>query len=329
MMTRLLGLSLAFFVIMSPAMVWAERVWDSQLKRYLTDQEMAHAEVFLTEEDALKLMFPQSERIRKEVLKLSPEKKLQIEERIGWKFPEESFEVYVGETGTQINGYALVQNTIGKHKPMTYMVGIGNTGHVLNVELLVFREARGSEVRTKRFNVQYEGKAASDPVRLNKDIINISGATMSVRSMTAGIKRVLVLVDEFYLKPAGLGSDTVAAKKIGTGDLRIHLRKLTGSDAVLNHAQLQHSLPSPRLGSAHPAGLHLLSLLDAGWLYLFLLLGPQHDGAVATRDRQSLPGIGCHIRGTDVVQRAGRNHPLPPLYDAGRVYNSGPCALSH
>jgi uncharacterized protein YndB with AHSA1/START domain len=166
MMIRLLRLLLALFVIMSPAMVWAARVWDSELKRYLTDQEMNHAEVFLTEEDALKLMFPQSERIRKEVLKLSPEKKLQIEERIGWKFPEESFEVYVGETGTQINGYALLQNTIGKHKPMTYMVGVDNTGHVLNVELLVFREARGSEVRTKRFNVQYEGKTVLDPVRI-------------------------------------------------------------------------------------------------------------------------------------------------------------------
>ena len=204
-------------ILVLPLPARGERVWDAQLKRYLTEQEMTYAEVFLTEEDALKLMFPKSERIRKEVLKLSPEKKLQIEERIGWKFPEESFEVYVGETGTKIDGYALVQNTIGKHKPMTYMVGIDNTGHVLNVELLVFREARGSEVRTKRFNVQYEGKTVLDPVRLNKDIINISGATMSVRSMTAGIKRGLVLVDEFYLKPAVLGSDTVAAREAEQG----------------------------------------------------------------------------------------------------------------
>ena len=207
----------AMTLMMPTTRVQAERVWDSELKRYLTDQEMSHAEVFLTEEDALKLMFPQSERIRKDVLTLSPEKKLQIEERIGWKFPEESFEVYIGETGTQINGYALVQNTIGKHKPMTYMVGVDNTGHVSNVELLIFREARGSEVRTKRFNVQYEGKTVLDPVRINKDIINISGATMSVRSISAGVKRVLVLVDEFYLKPAGLGSDTVAAKKSEKG----------------------------------------------------------------------------------------------------------------
>jgi hypothetical protein len=217
MMARLLILSLAFSFMASPAIVWAERVWDSELKRYLTEQEMSMAEVFLTEEEAVKLMFPKSERVRKELLRVPMDKKAIIEERIGWKFPEESFDVYIGETGSQIDGYALVQNTIGKHKPMTYMVGVDARGRVSNVELLVFREARGSEVRTKRFNVQYEGKTVLDPVRINKDILNISGATMSVRSMTAGIKRVLVLVDEFYLKPAGLGSDTVAAKKSEKG----------------------------------------------------------------------------------------------------------------
>lgn len=217
MTARLRILSLAFSLIISPTMALAERVWDSELKRYLTEQEMSMAEVFLTEEEAVKLMFPKSERVRKELLRVPMEKKQIIEERIGWKFPEESFDVYIGETSSQIDGYALVQNTIGKHKPMTYMVGVDARGHVSNVELLVFREARGSEVRTKRFNVQYEGKTVLDPVRINKDILNISGATMSVRSMTAGIKRVLVLVDEFYLKPAGLGSDTVAAKKSEKG----------------------------------------------------------------------------------------------------------------
>lgn len=217
MMTRWLALSLALFFVMSPAIVWAERVWDNDLKRYLTEQEMSMAEVYLSEEEAVKLMFPKSEHIKKDLLRVPADRKLAIEERIGWKFPEDSFEVYIGETGTQVDGYALVQNTIGKHKPMTYMVGVDNRGHISNIELLIFREARGSEVRQKRFNSQYEGKTVLDPVRLNKDIINISGATMSVRSMTAGIKRVLVLVDEFYLKPAGLGSDTVASKKSEKG----------------------------------------------------------------------------------------------------------------
>jgi Na+-translocating ferredoxin:NAD+ oxidoreductase RnfG subunit len=217
MMTRLLALSLALSFIMSPAMVWAERVWDSEIKRYLTEQEMSMAEVFLSEEEAVKLMFPKSERIKKDILRVPTDKKMAIEERIGWKFPEDAFEVYIGETGTQVDGYALVQNTIGKHKHMTYMVGVDSTGACTNVELLVFREAKGSEVRTKRFNVQYEGKTVHDPIRINKDIINISGATMSVRSISAGVKRVLVLVDEFYLKPAGMGSDTVDTMKSEKG----------------------------------------------------------------------------------------------------------------
>lgn len=219
MISRRLLLATCFTVLFIPLPARGERIWDAELKRYLTEQEMTHADVFLTEEEALKLMLPSSERIRKDTLRLTEEKKAQIEERIGWKFPEESFEVFIGETGTQVDGYALIQNTIGKHKPMTYMVGIDNKGRVLNVELLVFREARGSEVRTKRFNVQYEGKTCLDPVRINKDIINISGATMSVRSMSAGVKRGLVLIDEFYLKPLGLGSDTITAQKSDKGFL--------------------------------------------------------------------------------------------------------------
>ncbi|MEO6306757.1 MAG: FMN-binding protein [Nitrospiraceae bacterium] len=195
----------------------AERIWDNDLKRYLTEEETNHAEVFMTEEDAVKIMLPKSERIRKAVIRLSQEKKDAIEQRIGWKFPEESFDVHIGETGDKIDGYAMVHNTIGKHKHMTYMVGVDTRGACTDVELLVFREARGSDVGRKRFNAQYEGKTVSDPIRINKDIINISGATMSVRSISAGVKRVLVLVDEFYLKPAGLGSDTVAAKKSEQG----------------------------------------------------------------------------------------------------------------
>jgi hypothetical protein len=196
-----------------PLSAEAERVWDNDLKRYLTEDELSHAEVFLSEEEAVKIILPKSNRVRKETLRLTQEKKDLIEQRIGWKFPEEAFEVYVGETGEKIDGYAMVHNTIGKHKHMTYMVGVDATGACSDVELLVFREARGSEVGRKRFNVQYEGKTVLDPIRINKDIINITGATMSVRSISAGVKRVLVLIDEFYLKPVGIGSDTLAAKR--------------------------------------------------------------------------------------------------------------------
>ncbi|MDF0668429.1 MAG: FMN-binding protein [Nitrospira sp.] len=214
MITRLCVMVIAI-LLMPVTQASAERIWDSDLKRYLTQQEMTAAEEFMSEEEGVKIMLPKSQQVRKEVIKLTQEKKVHIEERIGWKFPEESFEVYIGESGGQVDGYAVVQNTIGKHKPMTYLVGIDNEGSVSDVELLVFRESRGSDVGKKRFNAQYEGKTVLDPIRIKSDITNITGATMSVRSMSAGVKRVLVLIDEFYLKPAGIGSDTMAKRNKG------------------------------------------------------------------------------------------------------------------
>ncbi|MEY4528027.1 MAG: hypothetical protein RL768_1746 [Nitrospirota bacterium] len=194
----------------------SEKIWDAELRRYLKDDDFKYEE-FMSEEEAVKTILPKSQRVHKELIRLTPEKKELIEQRIGWKFPEESFELYIGETGDKVDGYAMIHNTIGKYKHMTYMVGVDPKGVCTDVELLVFRDAKGSEVGKKRFNSQYDGRTVSDPIRINKDIINISGATMSVRSMSAGVKRVLVLVDEFYLKPAGLGSDTVASRKSEKG----------------------------------------------------------------------------------------------------------------
>lgn len=200
-------------MVLSAGPVYAERIWDAELKRFLTPQEMGQEEVFLSEDEAARLMFPKSEAISQEIIQLTPEKKRTVEERIGWHFPETEFAAYIGKSKDRIDGYAVVQNTIGKHKPMTYMVGVDANGEVTNIEVLVYRESKGSEVRTKRFNAQYEGKTLDDPIRINKDIINISGATMSVRSLSAGVKRTLVMVDEMYLKPAGRGSDSQQAQQ--------------------------------------------------------------------------------------------------------------------
>jgi len=182
------------------AMAQDEQVWDEDLNRFLTPQEMGQEDVYLTPEDAAKLMFPESDHIRSEVITITEDQKRLIVERIGWHFPESTFDCFIGETKGTIDGWAFIQHTIGKHKPMTYMVGVAPDGEVTNVEILVYRESRGSEVRKKRFNYQYQGKTVDDPIRINRDLINISGATMSVRSMSAGVKRALVLADELYLK---------------------------------------------------------------------------------------------------------------------------------
>jgi H+/Na+-translocating ferredoxin:NAD+ oxidoreductase subunit G len=197
-----LAAALPLWVALAPLVIAAEtgkRTWDPDLKRWLTEEELGSIEVYLTEAQALKLLFPKSQQVRTEELRLTPDQKARIQEKIGWKFPEESFRAFKAESNGKVDGYAVVQETIGKHRPITYIVGVTTDGKVSDVEILVYRESKGSEVRMKRFNSQYEGKTPLDPIRINKDIINITGATMSVRSVSAGVKRALVLVDEFYL----------------------------------------------------------------------------------------------------------------------------------
>jgi hypothetical protein len=211
--------SLILAFIPQPGNAQNAPIWDEELKRYLTPQEMGQEDVYLTPEEAAKLMFPDSDHIRNEMVSLSPEQKKLIEERIGWNFPETTFDIFIGVTKGKIDGWGLIQNTIGKHKPMTYMVGVDPQGEVLSVEVLIYRESRGSEVRKKRFNYQYQGKNPYHPIRINRDIINISGATMSVRSMSAGVKRSLVLVEELYLKPSGKGDAINMANRSDKGFL--------------------------------------------------------------------------------------------------------------
>lgn len=202
MLKRVLSAALPLWFACAPLVMAAEtgkRTWDPDLKRWLTEEELGSIEVYLTEEQALKLLFPKSQQVRAEELRLAPEQKARIQERIGWKFPEESFRAFKAESSGKVDGYAVIQETIGKHRPITYLVGVTPDGRVSDIEILVYRESKGSEVRMKRFNSQYEGKTPLDPIRINKDIINITGATMSVRSVSAGVKRALVLVDEFYL----------------------------------------------------------------------------------------------------------------------------------
>ena len=196
-----------------------ERIWDHDLNRWLTPKELGHLEIYFTEDEAARVMFPTSDTIQETTLSLNAEQKSRVETIIGWKFPETVFRVHIGKTHDRIDGYAVVQNTIGKHRPITYMVAMNPKGEVMDFEVLVYREARGNEIATKRFNSQYQGKTLQDPVRLNRDIINITGATMSVRSASAGVKRAMVLVNEYYLKHRGLGESTITARENKKGFL--------------------------------------------------------------------------------------------------------------
>ena len=60
-----------FFLTLISGVQGQEQIWDKDLNRYLTPQEMVQEDVYLTPEDAAKLMFPKSDSIRSEVITIT------------------------------------------------------------------------------------------------------------------------------------------------------------------------------------------------------------------------------------------------------------------
>lgn len=91
-------------------------------------------------------------------------------------------------------GYAVVVEEIGKHRPITFVVGVRPEGVVQDVALMVYREPYGGEVRAPRFLAQYRGKNRTAPLLPFRDIRNITGATLSTEAIGRGVRKALALL---------------------------------------------------------------------------------------------------------------------------------------
>jgi hypothetical protein len=159
--------------------------------------------VFLKEDDAPKAVFPEASSFERRVIPTSDELKQKLQQRMGktktslW---EDSYVTFVAKKGDAILGYAVIVEEIGKHRPITFVVGVGKDRKIKDAALMVYREAYGGEVRDRRFLQQYKGKELKDPLLPYRDIQNISGATLSVEAIGRGSKKALALVDVVYFE---------------------------------------------------------------------------------------------------------------------------------
>ena len=170
--------------------------------------------VYLTQDDAARILFPEATGVEKRLVAIKPALQEEISKRIApahsslW---ERVIPTYVLSNDDEVIGYAVIVNEIGKHRPITFVVGVEPSGKVRGVEIMIYREAVGSEVKMRRFLKQYEGKTLDAPLRTRRDITNISGATLSVRAVNRGTKKALALVDLVYRAPSPVGADITAS----------------------------------------------------------------------------------------------------------------------
>src|SRR5258708_25487807 len=123
---------------------------------------------------------------------------LSIEEAQKQAFPSATHftEVQAGrvrkaEAGGGVAGFFIVDRVVGKHLYIDYAVALTPSGAVQSVEILQYRESYGGEIRSPNWLAQFVGKTSSSSLKINGDIRNIAGATLSSTHVTAGVKRVL------------------------------------------------------------------------------------------------------------------------------------------
>jgi Na+-translocating ferredoxin:NAD+ oxidoreductase RnfG subunit len=163
----------------------------------LADEEEYVERVFLTKKQALKLAFPGIRKFKRNKVWLTDSQKKAVVETYGDKIDKSRLTFFeaLREDGTMA-GVMTIGNEIGRSYPITFMVVINTDGTVKDVEIMVYREPHGWEVRFETFMSQFFGRDANDPFN---NINNITGATLSVRSMTKGVKKAVSVYKVLYL----------------------------------------------------------------------------------------------------------------------------------
>jgi len=93
------------------------------------------------------------------------------------------------------NRTTWVLNSIGHTWPITAGVVV-DSGKIVDISVLVYRESRGHEIQNRLHRAQYYEAEITKNNRLNKLINGISGSTLSVNSLKRMARVALLLHNE-------------------------------------------------------------------------------------------------------------------------------------
>jgi FMN-binding domain len=157
----------------------------------------AQAGSFLTLDEAPHAVFPEGTSVEQRYVPSTPQLREAVMGDLGSTKPslwEQDYVLFTVHRDGNLLGYAVVVEEIGKHRPITFVVGVRPDGAVQDVALMVYREPYGGEVRAPRFLAQYRGKNLTASLLPFRDIRNITGATLSAEAIGRGVRKALALL---------------------------------------------------------------------------------------------------------------------------------------
>ena len=154
-------------------------------------------------EDAEELIFSTyGEDIQVDFKKWNPPQEIKIysEKKARSRFMFDHVYVWKISESNSLVGVAILDNVLGKSLPITYLTCFNMDGQLINAHIVKYREDYGYEVGNRRWLNQFLGLIASSDYKVGKNIDGISGATISVNSVTRGINRSAIIIENLLLE---------------------------------------------------------------------------------------------------------------------------------
>ena len=137
--------------------------------------------------------FPKDIKIKMHTLPINKKIKSTVQNQAKQKFYRNKLYYWNISTKDSTIAYAFLDNVKGKSMPITFMVILDRRGNVIHSTIIKYREGYGGEVGNERWLAQFNHYSPDSSYKVGKDIDAISGATISVNSVTKGIQKIVLL----------------------------------------------------------------------------------------------------------------------------------------
>lgn len=161
-----------------------------------------NAQVLATVEQVKSASFSGSTQFISADITLNKNQADTIEKLSGVRVRNFQQKVWLAKQQDKMLGWLIIDEVIGKHEFITYSMALNTNGSVKRIDIMEYKETYGGQVRNQEWLMQFVGKLYGAKLKLDDDIVNISGATLSCKHIADGVKRLLSFYEVVLKKNA-------------------------------------------------------------------------------------------------------------------------------
>ena len=140
--------------------------------------------------------FPENISVKHDIYHLNKKVAINIQNKVRQEFFRSELNIWKIVSQDSTKYYAILDNVKGKSLPITFLAIYDNKGNVFDTEIIKYRESYGGEIKNKSWLKQFFRYNDSSNYNVGSTISGISGATISVKSVTKGLQKLSILIHQ-------------------------------------------------------------------------------------------------------------------------------------